>query len=45
VFHFGPWSLIYAIWPSIDQQTFNFFNLAPDLTKSTLKNYNSTPEL
>jgi hypothetical protein len=45
VFHFGPWSLIYAIWPSIDQQTFNFFNLTPDLTKSTLKNYNSTPEL
>ena len=45
VFHFGPWSLIYAIWPSIDQQTFNFFNLTPDLTQSTLKNYNSTPEL
>jgi hypothetical protein len=19
LFHFGPWSLIYAIWPSIDQ--------------------------
>jgi len=26
VFHFSPWSLIYAIEPLIDQKTSNFFN-------------------
>jgi hypothetical protein len=35
LFHFGIWSWIYAIWPSIDQQTFNFFNLTPDSDNSS----------
>jgi hypothetical protein len=35
LFHFGIWSRIYAIWHSIDQQTFNFFNLTPDSDNSS----------
>jgi hypothetical protein len=35
IFPFGPWFWIYAIWPLIDQQTFNFFNLTPDLVNSS----------
>jgi hypothetical protein len=30
LFHFSYWFWICAFWPFIDQQTFNFFNLALD---------------
>jgi hypothetical protein len=29
LFHFDPWFWIYAFWPLIDQQTFNFFQFGP----------------
>jgi len=35
LFHFSPWFWICAFWHSIDQQTFNFFNLASDSVNSS----------
>jgi hypothetical protein len=35
LFYFDPWFWIYAFWPSIDQQTSSFFNLALDSINSS----------
>jgi hypothetical protein len=43
IFQFGPWSQIYVIGPSIDQQTFNFFNLALDSINSKPSIYTPFP--
>jgi len=45
LFQFGPWFHISSIKSLIGHQTSIFMQLSPDLTKSTLKNNNLTPEL
>jgi hypothetical protein len=34
LFHFSPWFWICVFWPTLDQQTSNFFNLALDSVNS-----------
>ena len=41
--HFDPWFWICAFWLSIDQQTFNFFNLTPDSVNSSPSTYMHFP--
>jgi len=45
LFRFGRWFQIFSIKSLIGHQTLIFMQLAHDLTKSTLKKYNLTPEL